>query len=443
MKILNLLNVTIFLLCSVLYIINISSIQKLIFGKSKTKIKIFPIICYLLSAVLLILSELYIINGNLRLLYFTFYYVMLVLSVKRNYSYKSTIYIVLMYITVDSILQSCTFIILGSIAEKINTNLIMRLITLSINLAYIIVYEVLLKHKQIKTDINIISNKIYILILASLVVCGGLAGNQIVDIPSRNNDIQIKLSAYLTAICIYMLILIIISLLINCITKNYYQNTSSVLEKQVNMQLDYYNKLEKKNAELREFRHDFKNHMLCLQALIENCDYEEASQYIQKITNRSYSEAPKYYTGNKLADAILADKSTLAKEINTEITFDGEIYDGISAPDICIILSNALDNAVEACAKISDTDKRIRVRCIFSKGVQIINISNPVAETADFSNNSIKTTKEDKNNHGFGLYNIKKTADMYNGTFSVKCEEGLFTLEVGLNIAGNISKTPK
>lgn len=209
------------------------------------------------------------------------------------------------------------------------------------------------------------------------------------------------------------------------------------------MQLDYYNKLEKKNAELREFRHDFKNHMLCLQALIENCDYEEASQYIQKITNRSYSEAPKYYTGNKLADAILADKSTLAEEINTEITFDGEIYDGISAPDICIILSNALDNAVEACAKISDTDKRIRVRCIFSKGVQIINISNPLAETADFSNNSIKTTKEDKNSHGFGLYNIKKTADMYNGTFSVKCEEGLFTLEVGLNIAGNISKTPK
>ena len=79
-----------------------------------------------------------------------------------------------------------------------------------------------------------------------------------IDVDETDIFLQSKITKLFTAVSIPMLILIIISLLINCITKSYYQNTSSLLEKQINMQLDYYSKLEKKNSELREFRHDFK-----------------------------------------------------------------------------------------------------------------------------------------------------------------------------------------
>ena len=135
--------------------------------------------------------------------------------------------------------------------------------------------------------------------------------------------------------------------------------------------------------------------MLCLQALIESNDCEEASQYIRRITNRSYSEPPTFFTGNRIADAILDDKSAQAESVGAKLVFDGEIYDRIPAPDMCIILSNALDNAIEACAKISDADKI---------------------------------------NHGFGLSNIRRTVDMYSGMFSADCSDGVFTLEVGLNV---------
>ena len=189
-----------------------------------------------------------------------------------------------------------------------------------------------------------------------------------IDVDETDIFLQSKITKLFTAVSIPMLILIIISLLINCITKSYYQNTSSLLEKQINMQLDYYSKLEKKNSELREFRHDFKNHMLCLQALIESNDCEEASQYIRRITNRSYSEPPTFFTGNRIADAILDDKSAQTESVGAKLVFDGEIYDA------------------------------------------------------------------DKINHGYGLRSIRRTVDMYSGMFSADCSDGVFTLEVGLNV---------
>ena len=124
--------------------------------------------------------------------------------------------------------------------------------------------------------------------------------------------------------------------------------------------------------------------MLCLQALIESNDCEEVSQYIQRITNRSYSEPPTFFTGNRIADAILDDKSALAESVGAKLVFDGEIYDRI-----------------------------------------------PAADTDD---SSFHTTKADKLNHGFGLSNIRRTVDMYSGMFSADCSDGVFTLEVGLNV---------
>lgn len=365
------------------------------------------------------------------------------IRVNKECSHKKSVYITFLYISIDSIIQSIVYLCFENNLLSFDKRLIMRSISLIVNLVIYIIMKYIFLSKSLGStciDTKVISNKSYILILTTLMLCGILLENQLIDINESAILLQAKFTKLLTAICIPLLILIIISLLFNCITKSYYQNTSSLLEKQINMQLDYYNKLEKKNSELREFRHDFKNHMLCLQSLIDNHDCEEASQYIQKITNRSYSEPAEFYTGNKIADAILADKSALASEINAEISFDGEIFDGISAPDICIILSNALDNAIEACAKISHTNKSISVKCIFSKGVQIINISNPTIDTDNITENSFHTTKDDKDNHGYGLYNIKKTVDMYNGMFSINCTGGIFTLEVGLNVAAHISQ---
>lgn len=437
--------IIVFLIVSLLHAINLHILLGWI-SKKHCKFHNVSLCIYLISALLCIISEQYYTNNIFRLLIFSTYIISFIYCSQNSFQslpLKVIIYTSLLYLISDSILQSSLYLCFEPLLSYTDQNLTMRCISLFINIFIL----ALLNIKQLRQyaesliiNFNIVSSHTYILILISLILSGSLLENQLVDVNQSGAYLQNKITKALATICIPLLILIIISLLFNCITKSYYQNTSSLLEKQINMQLDYYNKLEKKNSELREFRHDFKNHMLCLQSLIDNHDCEEASQYIQKITNRSYSEPAEFYTGNKIADAILADKSALASEINAEISFDGEIFDGISAPDICIILSNALDNAIEACAKISHTNKSISVKCIFSKGVQIINISNPTIDTDNITENSFHTTKDDKDNHGYGLYNIKKTVDMYNGMFSINCTGGIFTLEVGLNVAAHISQ---
>lgn len=434
----NLAIITEFIISSLLYIANTRQIVGLLSdAKSEKNLCIVPLSLYMISSFAFIYTELYFPNGFIRLLIFVLYYLFMLnysMRINRSFPRSRSAYITLLYISVDSIIQSIVYLCFEDILLPFDKRLIMRSILLIVNL---IVYAVLKyashspKARSLCIDTGIIPTRTYILILASLMLSGILLENQLIDIDETDIFLQSKITKLFTAVSIPMLILIIISLLINCITKSYYQNTSSLLEKQINMQLDYYSKLEKKNSELREFRHDFKNHMLCLQALIESNDCEEASQYIRRITNRSYSEPPTFFTGNRIADAILDDKSALAESVGAKLVFDGEIYDRIPAPDMCIILSNALDNAIEACAMISDADKIINVRCIFSKGVQIINISNPAVDTDD---NSFHTTKADKINHGYGLRSIRRTVDMYSGMFSADCSDGVFTLEVGLNV---------
>lgn len=443
----NIIIITEFILISLLYITNINQLINFLSNIKRNRSKNFvSLLVYIIFSFSFIYTELYFSDSLIRLPVFTLYYFSMInysIRVNKECSHKKSVYITFLYISIDSIIQSIVYLCFENNLLSFDKRLIMRSISLIVNLVIYIIMKYIFLPKSLGStciDTKVISNKTYILILTTLLLCGILLENQLIDINESAILLQAKFTKLLTAICIPLLILIIISLLFNCITKSYYQNTSSLLEKQIDMQLDYYNKLEKKNSELREFRHDFKNHMLCLQSLIDNHDCEEASQYIQKITNRSYSEPAEFYTGNKIADAILADKSALASEFNAEISFDGEIFDGISAPDICIILSNALDNAIEACSKISHTNKSISVKCIFSKGVQIINISNPTVDTDNITENSFHTTKDDKDNHGYGLYNIKKTVDMYNGMFSINCTGGIFTLEVGLNVAAHISQ---
>lgn len=103
--------------------------------------------------------------------------------------------------------------------------------------------------------------------------------------------------------------------------------------------------------------------------------------------------------------------------------------------DLCTILSNALDNAIEACEKISsDEQKIILVKCSYIKHIQFIWISNPVAEDVKIINNTVETSKADKNIHGIGLYNIRRTVAKYEGEFEISCKDKMFVMDIGFKV---------
>ena len=250
--------------------------------------------------------------------------------------------------------------------------------------------------------------------------------------PTTNSSKQLIISivVFLLVIC---LIIIVFSLLINVASKNYYTALSALLEKQVAVQIDHYEKLEKLNSDMRTFRHDYINHLNSINALIGEGCFSDAQDYIAKLTESTHRNEAVFLTGNRLADAILTDKSDSCKD-HADIVFDGCITDKIDNSDICIILANALDNAAEACQKCAERS-RITIASQIRQGYWAMTMKNPTV-SAD-SEGLMKTSKKDERNHGFGLISIEQTVKKYDGTMAVSIKDGVFELSVVLKIPDN------
>ncbi len=200
-------------------------------------------------------------------------------------------------------------------------------------------------------------------------------------------------------------------------------------EKQLELELNHYSNMVEKNRDMRVFRHDFKNNLISVRALIVGGQYNEAEKYIDELYGRLDATKNAFSTGNHLADAILAEKNSAAVLQKTEIDFDGIIpSDGIDNIYLCTILANALDNALEASKPIENAI--INVRAAVNSAVFMLTVSNPTLQPVEIKNNRVKTTKADSVNHGLGIGSIKNAAKKYNGEVNLKYEDGHFTVEV-------------
>lgn len=167
--------------------------------------------------------------------------------------------------------------------------------------------------------------------------------------------------------------------------------------------------------------------MVCLQATLEKKQLDEALDYVKRITKQEIIDANKFSSGNQIADSILSEKNELAANTGTQIKFSGFISDEIAAVDLCAMLSNALDNAIEACEKLSSADSAvITMKCAVVQNVQVIKLSNPNPD----NKNSTETSKLDKENHGFGLYNIRRTVEKLGGEMRIPKQFPEFILEL-------------
>ena len=106
----------------------------------------------------------------------------------------------------------------------------------------------------------------------------------------------------------------------------------------------------------------------------------------------------------------------MAEEINTKIIMNGFIpAEKINDVDMVILLSNLLDNAMEACAQV-DGEKKILIDSVLGKQMWCIEVSNPTKKNVIITKNRIDTSKENKEIHGYGLMNIERVTKYYNGT---------------------------
>lgn len=344
---------------------------------------------------------------------------------------KRAIYVSAMFLIIDSIMQSLSCIILELFSINYNQTYLTKGVSVIFNIISLLLVTKLQRKRKnmIRSGLKIIPDHLYVLILVALLLSGEMFGCIPIDferVKIRNNIINFS-----AVLIVPIFMVLIIYLLFNCISKQYFENISLLMEKQVEQQVEHYKKINKLTDDLREFRHDYKNHMICLQSLLNNKQYDEALSYVKSITNQELLDSNKFFSGNQIADAILTDKNELAQKNNCKIIFDGSVSDEISVSNLCTILSNALDNSIEACSKIdSDETQIIDVKCVASELIQIIRISNP-----NLDNNAVtETSKADRKNHGFVLSNIRRTVERMDGQMIISSQYPTFVLEIEFKV---------
>lgn len=304
------------------------------------------------------------------------------------------------------------------LSEKISLLLIRTLLLL---VATILNSNFKLKH--LYSSSKIIPKHIFLLVIIVLICIDTLAiFNNYPDNSTLKQNIVTGLITFLTI----TLVIMIFSLLINVASKNYYTALNSLLEKQVEAQITHYEKLEELNRDIRQLRHDYINHLTSVSTLIEHKNYSDALQYIERLTESTHCNETIFNTGNHLADAILTGKSSECKGF-ADIEFNGIITDRINNMDMCAILANALDNAIEACRKCSGRSK-ISIAAQNKQGYWVMTMRNPTI--GEDSEGLMKTSKEDTQNHGFGLLSIEQAVKRYDGNIKVGIKNGIFEISI-------------
>lgn len=211
------------------------------------------------------------------------------------------------------------------------------------------------------------------------------------------------------------------------------QREATLYEQQVALYESQMEEREVALLEMQKKKHDMKNHIIYVRELVNKKDYLRLNEFFDSMMADEVFKTNKIIdSDNILIDSIINCKYTLAQHKDISCRHDVTVpYKfGFSDGDICIILGNALDNAIEAAEKCS-TDRFIKVSINYNKGNLVISIEN------SFNGYFIKnyhgkliTTKENPNCHGFGLSSIEKAASKYNGLVDISIDNKIFKITV-------------
>ena len=231
--------------------------------------------------------------------------------------------------------------------------------------------------------------------------------------------IKSRLVIVTTAIAYINIVISLISIFMfirNRNEKNQYYLDNILKDKTLKLQEDYYKKIIDNYSNIRKFKHDIKGHLAVVNELINSKNYDEANVYIGNMSE-AITGKDIYNTNNIYISSIL--NSFDQSFIDNKIEFDLSYYIisdlKMNSMDICSLFYNLILNAVEANLKIEDK-RFIKLYIANIKNNVLIKIVNPVDE--NFNLDIIKenkTTKEDKENHGFGLITINNIISKYNG----------------------------
>ena len=199
---------------------------------------------------------------------------------------------------------------------------------------------------------------------------------------------------------------------------------------QYHSQISVYKMLTEQYRQAERLRHDMKNHIIALTALSRNKEWEKIEDYLKNMEG-VILDAGGDLTGNKAVDALLYQKRKQAEGEDIKWECDMQMPKGccINEFDLCVLMGNILDNALEACGRMQKDENRfINIQARTVKKCFLIEVKNSMDRTEKFTEGF--TNKDDSQEHGIGLLNVGDVVNRYNGAVHKEAGKGIFVISI-------------
>ncbi len=194
----------------------------------------------------------------------------------------------------------------------------------------------------------------------------------------------------------------------------------------------HYHEVDTMYKKMRGWRHDYRNHIQLMKVLAKNGDLPALIEYLEMLDTDLNTVDMVIKTGNAMADAILNSKITLAKSRGITVKADAHIPVRLkmSELDLCVIIGNLFDNAIEASMALPEEQRSIRVYMDMKNTQLYISFTNFTAgKKMEKIQGRFRSTKSE-DGHGFGLVRIDAIIARLDGYLNRNSEDGAFTTEI-------------
>lgn len=261
--------------------------------------------------------------------------------------------------------------------------------------------------------------------IISLSICSAILCECILLLGEDNSIIT------LLSLCILFLINIVTLFQYDRINEVYRKTLEQKkMEQRLAMYENQFEVIKKSQKNLRSLRHDLRNHLALLGNYIHKKDFENASSYLNQIEANLTSSKEFCHTKNIEIDSILNYLLNQAEQLHCDICtkIDVPRQRFMSDFDLNILLSNLLENALEALAKVEERILKIYIK--YDKKIIYISVYNSFDGKISKKDELFQTLKPDKDLHGYGLMNIQKTVEKYNGKSMFQIDGNLFKADI-------------
>lgn len=218
--------------------------------------------------------------------------------------------------------------------------------------------------------------------------------------------------------------------LYNMIDRRIERFQSELIEKQVR-------EIQNMYRQVRGWRHDYRNHIQNMKIQLAQGNYAELDSYLDSLADDLNTVDTVIKTGNVMADAILNSKLSVAEKLNIRLNVKANIPNNIPLSDVelCALLGNLLDNAAEACAKLPESERFMRIYIGCLKNQLYMSVQNSAGDVKKVAGRYL-STKQSEGEHGYGIFRIDRVAKKYGGYVNRQNEEGVFATEIMVPLCG-------